>query len=164
MPMVAACDPTETDKSHVYSYSECLFLLSGKISSEWAFIEDARTKITTDHGKLKQIITNLLSNAIMYTAKGRVCLRFANCDSDHWVIAVEDTGVGFAPEDCESIFGEFHRSPKTTELRGAGLGLPVTRHLVHLLGGAITVQTEVDQGSRFEVRLPSHLRTPSHPK
>lgn len=103
--------------------------------------------------KIRQIVDNLLSNAIKFTAAGTVVLRLAVTDDD-MCFSVADTGCGMADEDLERIFGEFTRLSDAQGQEGFGLGLSITRKLVELLGGSITVTSEQGQGSRFTVRLP----------
>jgi two-component system, NarL family, sensor histidine kinase BarA len=112
-----------------------------------------------DLTKLQQILQNLLSNAIKFTPEGgRVLLR-AEADPLHFVLTVSDTGVGIAPEEQELVFEKFRQSgnPLTREHAGTGLGLSIVRELSKLLGGEVTLQSELGRGSTFTVRLPLHL-------
>jgi signal transduction histidine kinase len=109
--------------------------------------------------KLQQILSNLLSNAIKFTPEGgRVLLR-AEADPLHVVLTVTDTGVGIAPEEQELVFEKFRQSgnPLTREHAGTGLGLSIVRELSKLLGGEVTLQSELGRGSTFTVRLPLQL-------
>lgn len=116
--------------------------------------EDA-TNIITDATKLRQILVNLLGNAIRYTDRGRVSLR-ARGEGEAVIFEVEDTGIGIAPEHVEQIFERFWQVEQTnTKLRGGtGLGLVVTRDLARALGGDVEVESALGQGSTFRVRLP----------
>jgi signal transduction histidine kinase len=112
-----------------------------------------------DPGKLQQILSNLLSNAIKFTPEGgRVVLK-AEAELLHMVLTVTDTGVGIAPEDQELVFEKFRQSgnPLTREHAGTGLGLSIVRELSKLLGGEVTLQSELGRGSTFTVRLPLQL-------
>jgi two-component system, chemotaxis family, CheB/CheR fusion protein len=113
------------------------------------------TNIITDATKLRQILVNLLGNAIRYTDRGRVSLR-ARVDGETIIFEVEDTGIGIAPEHLEQIFERFWQVDQTnTKLRGGtGLGLVVTRDLAHALGGDVEVESAMGRGSIFRVRLP----------
>jgi two-component system, NarL family, sensor histidine kinase BarA len=114
-----------------------------------------------DPGKLQQILSNLLSNAIKFTPEGgRVLLR-AHAEPFHMVLTVTDTGVGIAPEDQELVFEKFRQAgnPLTREHAGTGLGLSIVRELSKLLGGEVTLQSELGRGSTFTVRLPLQLST-----
>jgi signal transduction histidine kinase len=117
--------------------------------------------VQQDPSKLRQILSNLLSNAIKFTPEGgRVSLRAEPSGSD-FVLVVSDTGVGIAPEDQEAVFDKFRQAanPLTREHEGTGLGLSIVRELAKLLGGDITLKSELGRGSTFTVRLPQRLAT-----
>jgi signal transduction histidine kinase len=109
--------------------------------------------------KLQQILSNLLSNAIKFTPEGGRVLLKADADPLHVVITVSDTGVGIAPEEQELVFEKFRQSgnPLTREHAGTGLGLSIVRELAKLLGGEVSLQSELGRGSTFTVRLPLQL-------
>ena len=112
--------------------------------------------VSGDVIRLKQVIFNLLSNAIKFTpARGSVRLRAA-AGQGFAAISVEDSGVGIAPEDHLRIFDEFQQlaSGDSREFQGTGLGLALTRRLVQLHGGQITVASEVGKGSTFTFTIP----------
>lgn len=112
-----------------------------------------------DMTKLQQILQNLLSNAIKFTPEGgRVQLK-AEADTRYVTIAVMDTGVGIAPEEQDLVFQKFRQSgnPLTREHAGTGLGLSIVRELCKLLGGEVSLQSELGRGSTFTVRLPLQL-------
>jgi signal transduction histidine kinase len=112
-----------------------------------------------DVTKLQQILSNLLSNAIKFTPEGgRVLLR-AEAGAGDVTVTVADTGVGIAPEEQELVFEKFRQSgnPLTREHAGTGLGLSIVRELSKLLGGEVTLQSELGRGSTFTVRLPLQL-------
>jgi signal transduction histidine kinase len=112
-----------------------------------------------DPGKLQQILSNLLSNAIKFTPEGGRVLLKADADALHVVLTVSDTGVGIATEEQELVFEKFRQSgnPLTREHAGTGLGLSIVRELAKLLGGEVTLQSELGRGSTFTVRLPLEL-------
>jgi signal transduction histidine kinase len=109
--------------------------------------------------KLQQILSNLLSNAVKFTPEGGRVLLKAEADPHHVVITVADTGVGIAPDEQELVFEKFRQSgnPLTREHAGTGLGLSIVRELAKLLGGEVTLQSELGRGSTFTVRLPLQL-------
>ncbi|KAJ54243.1 ATPase [Actibacterium mucosum KCTC 23349] len=120
--------------------------------------------VTCDEKRLRQILINLMSNAIRYTAKGSVTLTL-NYRNEVAVIEVQDTGSGIAPEDLERIWRPFERG-RSARAPGSGLGLTITKLLVEILGGEIEVDSTPGKGSLFRVRmlLPSvrhHLPAPS---
>jgi signal transduction histidine kinase len=109
--------------------------------------------------KLQQILENLLSNAIKFTPEGGRVLLKAEADPLCIVLTVADTGVGIAPEEQELVFEKFRQlgNPMTSEHAGTGLGLSIVRELSKLLGGEVTLQSELGRGSTFTVRLPLQL-------
>jgi signal transduction histidine kinase len=128
---------------------------------------DARLgRFTGDERKFKQILMNLLSNALKFTpAGGRVSLMAAPLD-DGIEVSVADTGIGIAPEDQELIFEEFRQvqSDEASRREGTGLGLALTRRLVELHGGHIQVQSELGKGSTFTFTLSGELQPAIAPK
>jgi signal transduction histidine kinase len=125
-----------------------------------AVAEAGLPPVRQDAGKLRQILANLLTNAIKFTPEGgRVVLR-AEADGPDLVLTVTDTGVGIAPEDQELIFEKFRQaaSPMTREHEGTGLGLSIVRELSKLLGGDVSLTSELGRGSTFAVRLPLELK------
>ena len=111
--------------------------------------------LDSDPDKLKQILINLMSNALKFTEQGEVTVS-ARRTGDDVELAVTDTGIGIPPESVELIFEEFRQvdSSSTREYGGTGLGLSITRHLCHLIGGRIAVDSTVGAGSTFTVTLP----------
>jgi PAS domain S-box-containing protein len=116
-------------------------------------------RIRTDPRKLRQILLNLLGNAVKFTERGEVGLS-ARTDGGDLVIQVRDTGIGIEPAYLEKIFEPFWQvdATRTRRAGGTGLGLGVVRQLARRLGGDVWVRSEPGQGSRFTVRLP--LQTP----
>ena len=111
-----------------------------------------------DMGKVKEIITNLLTNAAKYTEKGIIELSVMcvnNKNTSKLVISVEDTGRGIKPEKIEKLFQKFERldEDRNTTLEGTGLGLAITKSLVEMMGGKIVVQSKYGSGSKFTVYL-----------
>ncbi|HEX9108832.1 MAG TPA: ATP-binding protein [Longimicrobiales bacterium] len=109
----------------------------------------------TDHEKLRQILANLLANAVKFTRQGRVELRVER-SGDYAFCYVSDTGPGIAPEHLARIFEPFvqvDQSP-TRKVGGTGLGLAIARHFAELIGAELTVTSELGVGSRFTVKVP----------
>ncbi len=110
-----------------------------------------------DEGKLRQVLLNLLGNAVKFTTAGRVTLR-ASWAGDRAVFEVEDTGPGIAAEELAGLFTAFAQSETGRRAEeGSGLGLALSRQYARLMGGDLTAQSELGRGSRFrlEVRLPA---------
>lgn len=104
-----------------------------------------------DEGKLRQVLINLLGNAVKFTVKGRVTLRVRPLDGDSWRFEVEDTGIGIPTEAIQRIFDPFQQ--ETGSRGGTGLGLAIARRQLEILGGQIGVHSEVGKGSCFHVEL-----------
>jgi two-component system, NarL family, sensor histidine kinase BarA len=122
-------------------------------------IDPAIPVLRQDVIKLQQILQNLLSNALKFTPEGGRVLLKAEADAQFVVLTVTDTGVGIATEEQELVFEKFRQSgnPLTREHAGTGLGLSIVRELAKLLGGDVSLQSELGRGSTFTVRLPLHL-------
>lgn len=115
--------------------------------------------VETDPGLLRSVMQNFLSNAIRYTREGGVVLGVRR-RGDWLRVDVVDTGVGFAKEETEAIFGEFTRLG-TVEAEGLGLGLALVERIVRLLGGRLEVSSNEGRGSRFSLLLPAAEGTAS---
>jgi signal transduction histidine kinase len=112
-------------------------------------------RLRTDSGKLRQMLVNLLGNAVKFTEHGEVTVR-AFVDGDNVVFEVRDTGIGIEPGHLANIFDPFWQVEQHTTRKagGSGLGLAVTRNLATLLGGTVTVTSKVGVGSTFRITLP----------
>lgn len=115
--------------------------------------EGALPTIVTDPQRLRQILVNLVANAVKFTDAGEVALSVAE-DEATVTLAVRDTGPGIAPEDRERIFQEFEQVAGASQRGGTGLGLPIARRLARRLGGDLVVDSEVGRGSTFRLWLP----------
>jgi signal transduction histidine kinase len=127
--------------------------------------------VEQDQAKVQQILANLLSNAVKFTTEGGQVEVVARLDlagdepAAGFVLEVLDTGVGIADEEQQSIFEKFRQGrvfqqgddAMTREFSGTGLGLSIVRELCRLLGGDVTVESQLGRGSRFTVRLPLRL-------
>jgi signal transduction histidine kinase/CheY-like chemotaxis protein len=106
--------------------------------------------------RISQILTNLVSNAVKFTPKGRITVAGRRNGDGHVELTVSDTGVGIPPDKQALIFQKFTQadSSVTRQYGGTGLGLAICKGLAELMGGRITVESEVGRGTRFTVRLP----------
>ena len=116
-------------------------------------IADDLKPISTDRQKLAQVLENLIGNGIKFTEAGEVRVRIAAHNRDCWMLEVSDTGKGMSEQEQAVIFDEFRQVDDrlTRRFGGAGLGLAITRKIIELLGGEITVESAPDLGSRFRV-------------
>jgi PAS domain S-box-containing protein len=124
-------------------------------------IDPALPVVRTDRPKAKQIVLNLLGNALKFTPEGSVSIEGQLSRGGREVaIAVTDTGIGIAEADYEKIFEDFRQADNsvTREYGGTGLGLSICRRLANMLGGRITVASKLGQGSTFTVTLPIRER------
>lgn len=108
----------------------------------------------SDAFRVKQIMSNLIGNAVKYTDRGGVKVEIRISPRQHLIIYVSDTGRGMSQADCQRIFDAFTRLPNGQGKDGVGLGLSITREVVQMLGGTITVTSEEGKGSCFTVSLP----------
>ncbi|MBF0399483.1 MAG: DUF3365 domain-containing protein [Magnetococcales bacterium] len=138
-----------------WSAEEKGLMLSGDFASG---IPEA---VMGDHGRLRQVLINLLGNAIKFTRHGEVSVRLAPHpqEPESLLFCVSDTGIGIAPEQLENIFQQFTQADSSITRRygGTGLGLAISQRLVELMGGRIWVESQLGQGSRFFFSLPSRL-------
>ncbi|HXG04229.1 MAG TPA: ATP-binding protein [Candidatus Binatia bacterium] len=114
----------------------------------------------SDRAKVKQIVLNLLTNAVKFTPQGSVTIRVTYDDeTDRIRLAVSDTGIGISPEDQQRIFDDFTQADAspTRAYGGAGLGLSISRRLAAMLGGEITLESAPGRGSTFTLSLPRVL-------
>ena len=113
--------------------------------------------ITSDRQKVKQILLNLLSNALKFTHHGSVTMTARRSAKDRTMtLSVSDTGIGIAPLDQDKIFEDFRQldNSPTRAYGGTGLGLSICRRLAQMIDGRITLQSEVGKGSTFTLTLP----------
>jgi signal transduction histidine kinase len=114
--------------------------------------------MVTDRQKVKQIVVNLLTNALKFTHQGGVEIGVEmEPDRRTASVAVTDTGIGIAPENHEKIFEDFRQvddSP-SRQYGGTGLGLAICRRLANALGGRITLQSNLGEGSTFTLTIPA---------
>ncbi|WP_334193791.1 response regulator [Pararhodobacter sp.] len=127
------------------------------------------TRFMADPGRMRQVMTNLIGNAVKFTQNGHVLIRVVGLDEGagacRVTVTVEDTGIGIAPEHIERIFGEFAQVDEQAnrKFEGTGLGLAITRRLIELMGGQIWVESEFGKGSCFGFALTLPLAEAAEP-
>ena len=126
--------------------------------------EDIPYELIGDKGKVKEIINNLLTNAIKYTDEGEInlkitCVNDLNKNKSNLIISCQDTGKGIKAENINRLFTKFDRLDveKNTTTEGTGLGLAITKGLTEMMGGKINVQSQYGKGSIFIVTIPQKI-------
>ena len=124
--------------------------------------DDLPDVLQGDAGKLKQVTTNILTNAVKYTEHGYINfdVKCINANEDcKLIITVQDTGRGIKPEQMNKLFKKFERldEDKNTTIEGTGLGLAITKNFVEMMDGTISVQSRYGEGTRFTVCLPQKI-------
>ncbi|WP_413700481.1 response regulator [Psychromonas sp. KJ10-10] len=113
-----------------------------------------------DPGRLRQVLNNLLSNALKFTQQGQVLLRLTMHEGNQLQFEIEDTGIGIQEDKIEHIFNSFSQADSSTTRKygGTGLGLPIARRLVDMMGGELIVKSQVNHGSCFSFTLPLTIK------
>ena len=131
--------------------------LASRPLSYHAAVADSALVVNTDPEKVTQILLNLFSNAVKFTAPGgAVSVRVEPSGDSFVAISVTDTGIGIPPDRLDSVFEPFFQvdARLTREQTGAGLGLAISRDLARGMGGELTAQSDLGQGSTFALTLP----------
>ena len=118
--------------------------------------DEALSTVVSNRLKLKQVALNLLTNAAKYTKVGQIELAMTADGERQWRLRVSDTGVGIGASDRERVFKEFERATED-DIPGAGLGLAIVRELTRVLGGQIRFDSNVGEGTSFEITFPVTL-------
>lgn len=151
--------PVETESlaSEMERFAHVL-LDQGKPVQLHVDVSAAPVGIITDVVKLKTILRNLLTNAVKFTDRGRIDVRFSVCDGGGLAVSVSDTGPGIAPEAQQIIFEPFRQldGSITRAHGGVGLGLALSRKLARLLGGDLVVESTPNEGSTFHLTVPAN--------
>jgi PAS domain S-box-containing protein len=141
-----------TDMMRLRAQEKGLTLLLDQSSSFPRFI-------CGDEARMRQILVNLVSNAVKFTTHGGVALRLSTRGNDppHLLLEIEDSGIGISDEDQKCLFLPFVQLGRADVKEGTGLGLAITRQFIELMGGAISVQSTPGKGSIFRVDLPVEI-------
>ncbi|MEA5476307.1 hybrid sensor histidine kinase/response regulator [Pseudanabaena galeata UHCC 0370] len=139
-----------------YTLNSSIYISSSNISIEnLHFQNDLPTLIVKmDEKLLRQILTNLLTNAIKYSPQNKIVDFQLTVQQDHAIFTISDHGIGIPDEDLEHLFGAFHRGKNVGILPGTGLGLSIVKKCVDIHGGSISVESKLDIGTKFTVVLP----------
>jgi PAS domain S-box-containing protein len=123
-------------------------------------VDERLGPVLTDRRKLAQVVSCLVSNALKFTSSGSVTVSAGEAEGDRWYMEVTDTGIGISSDALAYIFDRFRQVDDrlTRSYNGVGLGLAITRRIVELLEGEITVETKQNEGSRFRVTWPREAR------
>jgi signal transduction histidine kinase len=118
-----------------------------------------------DPTKVRQSLLNLLSNACKFTEKGMIRLqvhRDVSAETERFIFEVEDTGIGMSAEQLNNVFKPFMQADASTTRKygGSGLGLAISQHFCNMMGGYITADSTLGEGSTFCIRLPVHVSEP----
>jgi PAS domain S-box-containing protein len=116
--------------------------------------------LSGDSARLQQILVNLVNNAVKFTERGSIHVQLSRLDEDNWGISVTDTGKGIPKDEIQYIFDTFRQVEGTTTRvhGGFGLGLSIVKQLVNLMGGNISVESELGRGSTFSITLPCETK------
>lgn len=147
---------------------DCYVMVSSRVNDKGLELivknnEKLPTALYGDEFRVRQIIINLLTNAIKYTQKGSVTLSFdgqlTGDDMMQLEVSVKDTGIGIKEENIDKLFGAFQRLDlkKNKAIEGTGLGLAITKQLVDIMSGTIDVQSTYGEGSCFTIKLPQKI-------
>lgn len=143
--------------------SNCLLIVEPLIQSKrLSLTQDIQASLpalTTDIVKVRQILVNLLSNAGKFTEKGGIAITVKQKENGLVAFVIKDTGIGIEQKNFEKVFEEFQQvdSSSTRKYKGTGLGLPIARKLARMLGGDLTVESELGRGSTFTLTVPAKL-------
>lgn len=110
--------------------------------------------VTVDLKHLRRILSNLISNSIKYTKKGRVSIHVESRSSDTWSVIIKDTGIGMSNDEVHKLFTPFQRFERGSEVEGVGLGLALSKILADANGALLIPSSRLGFGSEFELRLP----------
>lgn len=140
---------------------ELRFLANQKKISLDVRINIKNVKVINDPVRLQQLLTNLISNAIKFTENGSVFVELYESNEDKIIIIVKDTGIGISELDLKYIFQAFRQvnQTRTRHYQGTGIGLAIVKDLLDLMGGTITVESLLGEGSTFRVELPREVKT-----
>jgi signal transduction histidine kinase len=142
-------------------FDACLRLVSGRATSNGVVLQSELPpdlpKIRVDPRAVRQMLTNLLTNAVKFTPKGGRVSLSARLDGDQVELTVADTGIGIAAKDIAKVLEPFGQAdnPHSRRQQGTGLGLPIVKALVEQSGGGFRLESRLDAGTTVTLRLPA---------
>lgn len=124
----------------------------------------SHSRAFNDSMRVRQVLVNLISNAIKFTDSGEISINVSEPEPGRVAIAVQDSGIGIAPTDLGYIFDMFQQIDQTINRKygGTGLGLAITRSLVEMMGGEISVQSQLGHGSTFKIDIPRFVQSDTY--
>ncbi len=158
-------EAADFDVPNLFDYLQSLFeprLTEKQLGFQLELDADVPRTVRGDEGRIRQILVNLLGNAAKFTQKGGVILRARSQTQPRTgddaalrlVVEVVDTGPGIDPEQQAHLFTEFYQTAQEHQAGGSGLGLAISRRFAELMGGSLTVSSQVNQGSCFRLEVP----------
>ena len=118
------------------------------------FMYQGAQEVLSDKKLLKNILVNLITNAIKFSPEDGIINMRADVDDGHGIIVVSDNGIGIPKADLEQIFSSFYRAANATNIQGTGLGLHIVKRFTELMGGSVTIDSELDRGTTVTINIP----------
>lgn len=131
-----------------------------KPGQKFTFDYSGENEVVLDKRILKNILLNFLSNAIKYSGENKEIHLIVEVGKDSIVVRVRDEGIGIPEEDQKNLFSKFYRAKNVTNIQGTGLGLNIVKRYVELLGGTISFESELNNGTTFTVRIGKRKKAP----
>lgn len=131
-------------------------MISGEANELIFSAEDNNSQVKTDKSLLNHIISNLLSNAIKYSPEGKKIYFDLRKKGGNFIFQIKDEGIGIPPEDQKNLFQAFHRGQNVGDIEGTGLGLSIVKQFIDRLNGTINVESKVNKGTTFTVKIPEN--------
>ena len=118
------------------------------------FMYQGAPEVLSDKKLLKNILVNLITNAIKFSPEDGIINMRADVDDGHGIIVVSDNGIGIPKADLEQIFSSFYRAANATNIQGTGLGLHIVKRFTELMGGSVNIDSELDRGTTVTINIP----------
>ena len=125
-----------------------------KNSQQINYKHEGNELVISDKKMIKNVLINLISNAIKFSDEGSTIRVFSSVNGDKAYIAVEDEGIGVSEEDQHHLFSSFFRGKNAINIQGTGLGLHIVKRYLDLLGGSVELKSELGRGTRINLTIP----------